>query len=242
MRWGQIKMNRSLQRGATLIIVLCIVLLVTIIATVAIRQSSVSLNIATGAQAQKLMMQNSDAALLRFEQLHKQNSSAAVNSLFSTIKKNIGKEVVWCYSDLQRDFFTLNNSSLIYWIAGNTQATTIGNDGFCRSNSFSTGRSTVVTQVAATISLTNSSVITNSSSNDNSVPPVKIIVYTTSFIPTLSTANADAINACLSTRVSGRPTYVNKTESNPQTYTVSECLSALNVPNYTAVAEYQSEN
>lgn len=238
MRWGQIKMNRSLQRGATLIIVLCIVLLVTIIATVAIRQSSVSLNIATGAQAQKLMMQNSDAALLRFEQLHKQNSSAAVNSLFSTIKTNIGKEVVWCYSDLQRDFFTLNNSSLIYWIAGNSQATTMGNNGFCKSDSFSTGRSTVVTQVSATISSTNSSTITNSSSNDNSVPPVKIIVYTTSFIPTLSTAKAEDINSCLSNRTSGLPA-----NADSRTYqTVSKCLSALNVPNYTAVAEYQSEN
>lgn len=239
MRWGQIKMNRSLQRGATLIIVLCIVLLVTIIATVAIRQSSVSLNIATGAQAQKLMMQNSDAALLRFEQLHKQNSSAAVNSLFSIIKTYIGQEVVWCYSDLQRDFFSSNRYSLIKWIPGDSTAT-IGaiNNGFCKSNSFSTGRSTVVTQVAATISLTNSSVITNSSSNDNSVPPIKIIVYTTSFIPALSTANTEDINSCLSSKMSGLPAYVD-----PETHqTVSQCLSALNVPNYTAVAEYQSEN
>ncbi|MCF8999577.1 pilus assembly PilX family protein [Acinetobacter nectaris] len=232
-------MNRSLQQGATLIIVLCIVLLVTIIAAVAIRQSFISLNIATNAQAQKLMMQSSDAALLRFEQLHTQDNSVAVNSLFSTVKKNIGGEVVWCYSDLQRDFFIFNKYSVIRWTPGDAQPSVVtGKSGFCKSDSFSTGRSVVVTQVSATISSTNSSVVINNSSNDNSVPPVKIRVYTTSFIPTLSTAKPEDINDCLSKNMSAIPTSIPVN----QTQTVSQCLTALNVPNYTAVAEYQDAN
>ena len=55
------------QHGSTLIVVLILLLAITIIGTLAIRQSMVSLNIATNSQAQQLMIQNSDAATFNVE-------------------------------------------------------------------------------------------------------------------------------------------------------------------------------
>lgn len=50
------------QRGATLIVVLFLLLAIIVLGTLAVRQSLVSLNIATNSQAQQLLLQNSDAA------------------------------------------------------------------------------------------------------------------------------------------------------------------------------------
>ena len=49
---------------ATLIVVMILLLAITIIGTMAIRQGLVSLGVATNSQAQQLLMQNSDAAFL----------------------------------------------------------------------------------------------------------------------------------------------------------------------------------
>ena len=53
------------QNGATLIVVLFLLLTITVLGTLAVRQSVVGLNIATNSQAQQLLTQNSDAAFLR---------------------------------------------------------------------------------------------------------------------------------------------------------------------------------
>ena len=52
------------QRGATLIVVLLILVAIIVLGTLAVRQGLVSLGIATNSQAQQLLLQNSDAAFL----------------------------------------------------------------------------------------------------------------------------------------------------------------------------------
>ena len=52
------------QIGATLIVVLIFLLAITVIGTIAIRQSMVGLNIATNSQVSQLVMQNSDGHFL----------------------------------------------------------------------------------------------------------------------------------------------------------------------------------
>lgn len=54
--------NQQKQRGATLIVVLFLLLAIIVLGTLAIRQSLVGLSIATNSQAQQLLLQNSDAA------------------------------------------------------------------------------------------------------------------------------------------------------------------------------------
>lgn len=50
------------QQGVTLIVVMLLLVAITVIATIAVRQSLVTLNIATNSQAEQLMLQNADAA------------------------------------------------------------------------------------------------------------------------------------------------------------------------------------
>ncbi|WP_432209005.1 pilus assembly PilX family protein, partial [Acinetobacter variabilis] len=57
----------SIQRGATLIVVLVMLILLTLVGTWAIRGSLTSLNIATNTQAQALLQQASDAIFFSLE-------------------------------------------------------------------------------------------------------------------------------------------------------------------------------
>jgi len=57
----------NMQRGATLKVVLIILILLTLVGTWAIRGSLTSLNIATNAQAQALLQQSSDAVFFSLE-------------------------------------------------------------------------------------------------------------------------------------------------------------------------------
>ena len=55
------------QKGATLIVVLVILVLITILGSYAMKQGLVNLKIATNSQIQKLLMQSSDVALNHLE-------------------------------------------------------------------------------------------------------------------------------------------------------------------------------
>jgi Tfp pilus assembly protein PilX len=55
------------QKGATLIVVLVMLILIMLVGTWAIRGSITSLNIATNAQAQALLTQNSDSVFFSME-------------------------------------------------------------------------------------------------------------------------------------------------------------------------------
>ena len=54
-------MSMFYQRGATLITILFVLLLVTVVGTFAVKQSIVGLGIATNSQARNLMQQTADA-------------------------------------------------------------------------------------------------------------------------------------------------------------------------------------
>ena len=62
------------QNGAAFIVVMFVLLLVTIIGAVAIKQSLTGLNIATNSQIQVLLQQNSDAAFFAIERDNKDNT------------------------------------------------------------------------------------------------------------------------------------------------------------------------
>ena len=57
---------KTKQEGATLIVVLILLVIITMIGTLAIRSSLTTLNIATNSQAQQLLVQNSDSAIFWF--------------------------------------------------------------------------------------------------------------------------------------------------------------------------------
>ncbi len=232
---------RNHQRGSTLIVVMVLLLAITIIGTLAIRQSIVSLNIATNSQAQQLMIQNSDAAMFNVEDTNNLVRSIVPDGMFGAIRgpENKGKELVFCVRGDRAQFFTLSQASLIYV---NESGTTINNEfgpnGFCRTgastnNFFTSARRAVITQVSVSFRNTQNSVPFQDGirGTDEKLSGMqvteRVVVNTTSLMPTLSTADTDDIDACLNSRL-----------SNSTTNSVTNCLAGLGVPYTTHVTEY----
>lgn len=84
----------KVQKGSTLIVVLILLLVITVIGTLAVRQSLTSLNIATNSQAQQLLMQSSDSVLYRLGAEGFASTSGNPTSLLGYALQNQGKEVV----------------------------------------------------------------------------------------------------------------------------------------------------
>ncbi len=234
-------MIRHHQKGSTLIVVLFILLAITIIGTLAIRQSMVSLNIATNSQAQQLMMQNSDAATFNIEDTSNLVRSLARDGMFGFIKgaENKGKELVFCFRGSRAQFFTLSQASMIYLNNSDTIVNSdLGVNGFCRTgantaNFFTSERRAVITQVSVSFTNSTSSMPFQDSirGTDEELSKIekteRVVVNTTSLMPALTSVDTDEIDDCLDSHI-----------SNSSTNGVANCLAGLNVPYATHVTEY----
>ena len=228
------------QKGATLIVVLILLVALTVIGTLAIRQSLVSLNIATNGQAQQLLIQNSDSATFNVENPNSLIRSLARDGMFGFIKgsTNKGKELIFCYRGDQSQFFNLSRASLIYEQNGSIVNNSLGVSGYCQlgsQNFFTSNRRAVLTQVS--VSFVEGGNVKPFQFYIRGTDPEKakieqterVVVNTVSLIPSLSTATDEEINTCLSTRLSN---------TNIPTHSIATCLSSLNVPFTVHVTEY----
>lgn len=250
------------QRGATLIVVLVLLLAITVIGTLAIKNSMVGLSIATNSQAQQLLLQNADSAFFSVEREENLIQSLATSGMFGYISgaANKDKELVFCYLGDESDFFDIGRASIMQWEGAKTTPTNnnMGTEGYCSSaksaskNFFTSGRKAVITQVAVKFSsLSDSDPFYGMQfgTDDKGVKferskPVK--VFAVSIMPSLSTADRSKIDTCLSSRMNevtipeGTTVAVpntTKIEDNP-TKSVTECLSGLNVPYTSHATEY----
>ncbi|MCF9034245.1 pilus assembly protein PilX [Acinetobacter nectaris] len=224
------------QRGATLIVVLIVLLLITIIGVYAVRQSLTGLNIATSNQAQQALFQSSDVPLYQFSNGNIAGTVASSKSLLGYAKQNSGSEVVFCFRSGQQAGTALptvptpNNTSLI--VGGVAQTT----NGFCDANSLSSRSQltqvTIVARPTANASQPFSTYIkgTDTASigdGQSALEAVQFRVYVTSVLPALSTASVANINACL------------RLPSSSGLTTQASCLNSLSVPFNTQVEDFQ---
>lgn len=154
------------QKGATLIVVLVMLLLVTILGTYAMSQGLINLKIATNAQIQKLLMQSSDVALSHME---KDFSTNEASNLAGTpvgqvlLPGNEGLELQFCFKPSEVTtsntltnsiFFNLSQFRIVRRSSdtANSGVTLESGDitnGICNpATMFAIGRKAVVTQVA----------------------------------------------------------------------------------------------
>ncbi|OTG88076.1 pilus assembly protein PilX [Acinetobacter sp. ANC 4558] len=231
-------MNIHKQNGSTLIVVLIVVLALTIIGTLAIRQSLVSLGIATNGQAQQLLMQNSDAATFNVEDGNNLIRSLARDGMFGAIKgtMNKGKELVFCFKGSRGQFFNLSQASIIYDQDGSINNSSIGPNGYCQSggtsNFFTSNRRIVLTQVSIRYVDAVTEPFENSvRGTDEEMAKIekteRVIVHTISLMPTLSKASTNEIDQCLSHHL-----------SQDRNNGVTNCLTALSVPFTAHITEY----
>ena len=214
------------QQGATLITVLIILVLVTLLGTIAIKSSILGLKIATNSQVNALLLENSDAALFNVENPDQVARQMALDGMFAYFNSadNANDELVFCYRAASNSFFSLTNASAIS--DGGTKTTKIGITGFCKADQFATGRSAVLSQVylskASTASTPFGSVPSGTSLGQSNVPAISNNIGATviSILPSFAGKSAKEIEDCFK-----KPSI--KTGS---VQTVSECFEGLGIP------------
>lgn len=245
------------QKGAALIVVLFFLVILTIIGTLAVRQSLVGLNIATNSQAQQLQLQNSEASFFKAEDVDRLEEAFSGEGFLAYFNNVLGldKELVFCFRGDQKPFFDINKASAVEWEQGKTSPTNsnLGKDGFCdaseqSTNFFTSGRKVAMTQVAIKYSTVNntarlSGLVTGTdpkSMQADAAKPVKLFVVT--LMPTLSSENRSAINECLQNHMSEVtiPLGTAVPQSSKYRKSVTECLKDLSVPFSSYTTEYSS--
>lgn len=237
------------QQGSSVIVVMILLVIITFIGTIAIRQGLVSLNLATNSQAQSLLMQSSDALYTYMENPVELGKNMTAVGMFGMVKPEsfIGKELVFCYRPtLYQNLFNLKYASIIYWPdtggvgAGATAPTNddIGTEGYCKIDDYNSGRKAVLTQVAIQRSITPTVIPFQFTPRGTDVEgakldemvPIKVTV--TSILPNLSGASDTAIESCFKNKTN-EVTVGHTTEQ-----TVTDCLAQQNVPMSTQVMDY----
>lgn len=245
---------KTKQEGATLIVVLILLVIITMIGTLAIRSSLTTLNIATNSQAQQLLVQNSDAAIFNVEDPDLIERNTAYDGLFGLVKSdaNKGKELVFCYKGTATEFYDFSRASFMQWVSGTAPNNSeLGIDGYCKmdssNNFFTSGRKAVMTQVSIKVNTDASSNLdrafehmqrgtdAESAKIDKSE---KILVTATSIVPSMSTANDTDINNCFSTHMNQVVIPSGVTPATGMNKSVSQCLQDLGVPVNTQISEY----
>ena len=248
---------KKYQAGATLIVVLIFLVAMTIIGTLAIRQSMVSLNVATNSQVQQLLTQNSDAALFKAENPGDLAYALSPVGLFGYINnpKNKNNELVFCVRGSESQFFNISKASLIQWKerAETLSTNSLGTRGYCDAEStsenwFTSGRKAVLTQVSVKFP-TDSSLdnpffdrVRGTDSQKGQIEEAKRVkVFAISITPSLSKAFRSDINTCLNGKMNQVTPPEDKDASTvtaAQKVDLTACLTKLNVPFTTQVSEY----
>ena len=247
---------KNIEKGNTLIVILILIVVVTIIGLVAIRESITSLKISTNSQAQALLMRNSDAYFFNIEgagEVYKKLNASKFGFVgFASQPENIGKEVVFCFNQNIVQNFDTNTVGVISNILTNN-ADTIGTGkkkitpitrGACDpsvADNYTSGRKAVMTQVAIKVDNTPSTPLENfveGTDVSQVSQPIKIRINTTSLMPAMaSTATSAQIKSCLTDYpadfiIDG----LNTSNS------IADCLRHYNVPFNAQVAEYRQSN
>ncbi|PCN61210.1 pilus assembly protein PilX [Acinetobacter sp. YT-02] len=195
------------QQGATLITVLIILVLVTVLGTIAVKTGILGLKIATNSQVNALLLENSDAALFNVENPDDVARQLALDGMFAYFNSaaNADDELVFCYRASESSFFSLNKASAI---AADGTTTKIGVDGYCKANQFAMGRSAVLSQVyltkSSTVSAPFGSVPKGTSIGQSNVPATSNNIGATviSVLPSFAGASSTEIEACFKQRAS----------------------------------------
>lgn len=245
---------RRSQTGSTLIAVLLILLVITIIGVIAMKQGLTSLNIATNSQVQTILAQSSDAAINQFAN----TDLTAITNVTGVIGAAInnadpGQEYVFCYRPTSSDPFGLTiNTNLLQGNPSSDTATSVNVDStnFCdltAATDFGSGRKATVTQVAVTIPLDASTLpplsgLPRGGTDISAGSPLpksfttqqRIRVTSTSMLPAFSASPLTTVQTeCVQGRISDNADTPLQGVEN-----LTDCLARRGVPANTQVQEF----
>lgn len=231
------------QSGAVLIVVLFVLILIMIVGTIAVRQSTTDLKVATADQVNKLLFQANDAALMKVEKedriLSARRESADTLKGYMSSSQREGHQVSFCVRPRSSKLFSILEISERNEDGGSLANR---NNGYCdpdKSDDYvSEGR--VMTQMTFVRPIATDDegildreVVGTYSNNfdkpengsSTTIECTTFIGYVTSVIPALSQEPMSAIASCLAKPRTGADT-------------VDSCLTALSVPFQTQQQTY----
>lgn len=234
------------QSGAVLIVVLFVLILIMIVGTIAVRQSTTDLKVATADQVNKLLFQANDAALMKVEKedriLSERRGNVDTLKGYMSATQREGHEVSFCVRPRSTRLFSILEISELN---KDSELLTNRNNGYCDPSDdndyVSEGR--VITQMTfvrpvATDEegILNREVVGTFSNNfdkpenggNTTIDCTTFVGYVTSVIPALSQEPMSSIESCLK-----------KPRTGPDT--VDSCLTALSVPFQTQQQTYLNQ-
>lgn len=216
---------KSLQRGAALIAVLVILLIVTVLGVTAMRMGLAGLTLANNSQVSQLLFQSADMGTVQLRATIDQNILNAMD-VTGVIGNTAGGDTHLCLKPANGTTFTNFN-------AGPCDPT--------NNNSYLSKRAVVLTQVT----YIRRTVTDGESSNDvedisqegSSISPTgaqeRLKTFSTSVTPSFGAATADTIADCLK-----NPADDEEVE-NSSAYTITDCLTKVGAVFTTHVSEYR---
>lgn len=246
--YKMINLSKDGQKGATLITVVVLLLVITILGIIALRRSTTDLQVATAGQISKLNFQANNIAFAKIEQENrddtKNNRSDTRNSLQGYMtrpgQQYVNAEVVLCMRPDSNKVFRLDRIT-----EKNAQGDVLAgiNNGFCDANNpaHMVSGERILTQVTFKKKEQNiansafSGEVVGTSSNDlasNSGASQSLCsyfdAYAVSLIPNYSNAKTSQINTCLKKRIDGSDD-------------IATCLTELGVPHNIQVQTYRGQ-
>lgn len=261
---------RGSESGAVLIVVLLVLILITLLGTIAIQRGSTDLRLATASQVGKLTFQSTDAA---FNKLEKEDRSLGQGNSVDNVrgyvtrpgKQYVGREVVFCVRPKTSRFF--NQTKLTEKTSDGTGYISGKNDGFCDVGDSAdyVGESRTVTQMtfaksdvteALPYSLEGDKTFTDDQVSQTGRTPFECAnfeVYATSLIPAFSNESTAKINSCLKVintdalkeTCEAEVTKAKKDDADSTRAfaecSIDACLESLGVPYNTQMQAYKSK-
>ena len=213
------------QSGATLVIVLVMLLLVTLLGGMAVRSGILDLRISTNSQVNALLLENNNSAFFNIEDPNNLLRQLAADGIFAHFNAagNINDELVFCYRAASvNSFYLMSNRSII-----KEDGATSGSEGFCKDGEFSSGRSAIQSQIHLRKVLESSApfltVPTGTSLGQSNVPTmIHSVSFTViSILPNFANATKNQIETCFKKTAYKKPTTGD---------TVGECFAKLGIP------------
>lgn len=232
------------QQGSTLIIVLVVLLLITIIGTIAMRGSMLGLRLSTSGQISNILIESSDAAIFNLQDPDKVIARMSAQQMYGhfDMPANAQDELVFCYLANESQMYAVNRASII----GSSK---LGTRGYCRANTFATGRDAVVSQVylrkisaasSAGNVLNNHTKGSDVGGGSDKLTNIKTMSATViSIMPTFVNVTDTLVQGCFRRTADSRRVVAGVRESSPYHSTVATCFRGLNVPYNIQYAEYQ---
>lgn len=180
--------------------VMIVLLLISAIATIAMKQGRFGLALSTNNQVDSLLLENNNSALFNLEDPAKISQRLATNSMYGHFLSSANAEdtLVFCYRSDQTSFFDITRASVL----GNTK---LGMNGYCGTSHFAGGRQAVISQIYLRKSPADdagaplAAAATGVSIGQGSIgiTKMKMDAEAISILPSFSSNNIDTIVACL---------------------------------------------